>query len=77
VRQVTTAGACHLDATHVEQHLQEWDLAKLDCCSSKNVGTWSARPATTWAKQPRSWWLSVTEGEDKRSSTRASSGSPN
>jgi len=38
VRQVTTAGACHLDARMVEQHLQEWDLAKLDLLLVENVG---------------------------------------
>src|ERR1035438_224288 len=30
VRQITTVGACHLDARMVEKHLDGWDLEGLD-----------------------------------------------
>src|SRR5579862_4204605 len=30
VRQITTAGACHLDARMVDRHLEGWNLDEID-----------------------------------------------
>jgi hydrogenase nickel incorporation protein HypB len=65
VRQVTTAGACHLDARMVEQHLQEWDLAKLDLLLVENVGNLVCPTSYDLGEAGKIVVLSVTEGEDK------------
>jgi hydrogenase nickel incorporation protein HypB len=65
VRQVTTAGACHLDARMVERHLQEWDLAKLDLLLVENVGNLVCPTSYDLGEAAKIVVLSVTEGEDK------------
>ena len=65
VRQVTTAGACHLDGRMVERHLQEWDLAKLDLLLVENVGNLVCPTSYDLGEAAKIVVLSVTEGEDK------------
>jgi hydrogenase nickel incorporation protein HypB len=65
VRQVTTAGACHLDARMVEQHLKEWDLAKLDLLLIENVGNLVCPTSYDLGEEAKIVVLSVTEGDDK------------
>ena len=38
VQQITTAGACHLDARMVERHLANWDLSSIGLLLIENVG---------------------------------------
>ena len=38
VRQITTAGACHLDARMIARALEGWDLAAIDLLFIENVG---------------------------------------
>ena len=65
VRQVTTAGACHLDARMVEQHLKDWDLAALDPLLIENVGNLVCPTSYDLGEEAKIVVLSVTEGEDK------------
>lgn len=46
VRQIVTAGICHLEADMVSSHLQGWDLAELDFLFIENVGNLVCPPAT-------------------------------
>ena len=54
VRQITTAGACHLDARMVRRALEGWDLAQSTCFLLKTSETWSALPAMISARRTRS-----------------------
>jgi hydrogenase nickel incorporation protein HypB len=65
VRQITTAGACHLDARMVERHLREWDLARLDLLLIENVGNLVCPTSYDLGEEAKIVVLSVTEGEDK------------
>ena len=51
VRQITTGGACHLDARMVERALEGWRVEDSKSSSSKTSATWSAPPATIWARK--------------------------
>jgi len=65
VRQITTAGACHLDARMVSKALQGWDLASLDLLFIENVGNLVCPSSYDLGEKVRVALLSVTEGEDK------------
>jgi hydrogenase nickel incorporation protein HypB len=65
VRQITTAGACHLDARMVERALEGWDLAKLDLLLIENVGNLVCPTSYDLGEHGKIVVLSVTEGEDK------------
>lgn len=65
VRQITTAGACHLDARMVERALEGWDLAELDLLLIENVGNLVCPTSYDLGEQAKIVVLSVTEGEDK------------
>ena len=65
VRQITTAGACHLDARMIEKHLEEWDLASLDLLLIENVGNLVCPTSYDLGEEGKIVVLSVTEGEDK------------
>jgi hydrogenase nickel incorporation protein HypB len=65
VRQITTAGACHLDARMVEQHVGEWDLADLDFLFIENVGNLVCPTSYDLGEDAKVVVLSVAEGEDK------------
>jgi hydrogenase nickel incorporation protein HypB len=65
VRQITTAGACHLDARMVERALDGWDLDRLDILLIENVGNLVCPTSYDLGEAAKIVILSVTEGEDK------------
>ena len=65
VRQITTAGACHLDAAMVERSLEGWDVAELDLLVIENVGNLVCPTSYDLGEACKIVLLSVTEGEDK------------
>ncbi len=65
VRQITTAGACHLDARMIERGLEGWDLDQLDLLFIENVGNLVCPTSYDLGERAKIVVLSVTEGEDK------------
>lgn len=69
VRQITTAGACHLDARMVENHfidcLDDGLFAPLDFLFIENVGNLVCPTSYDLGEDAKIVVLSVTEGEDK------------
>jgi hydrogenase nickel incorporation protein HypB len=65
VRQITTAGACHLDARMVSKALQGWDLASLDLLFIENVGNLVCPTSYDLGEAAKVVLLSVPEGEEK------------
>lgn len=69
VRQITTAGACHLDARMVENHLVDWldegVSGPLDLLLIENVGNLVCPTSYDLGEDAKIVVLSVTEGEDK------------
>jgi hydrogenase nickel incorporation protein HypB len=65
VRQITTGGACHLDARMVEKELEGWDLEALDYLFIENVGNLVCPSSYDLGEHDKIVILSVTEGEDK------------
>ena len=65
VRQITTGGACHLDARMVEKALEEWRPAPIDVLFVENVGNLVCPSSYDLGEEARVVLLSVTEGEDK------------
>lgn len=69
VRQITTAGACHLDAHMVESHFIDWldDGLQdpLDILFIENVGNLVCPTSYDLGEDAKIVVLSVTEGEDK------------
>ncbi len=65
VRQITTGGACHLDASMVERHLADWKLDGLEILFLENVGNLVCPTSYDLGEDARAVLLSVTEGEDK------------
>lgn len=65
VRQIVTAGICHLDANMIDAHLDEWDLNRFDFLFIENVGNLVCPSGFDLGEQARVVLLSVTEGEDK------------
>lgn len=65
VRQITTAGACHLDARMVEGALDGWRLEDLDLLLIENVGNLVCPTSYDLGEEAKIVLLSVTEGEDK------------
>ena len=65
VRQITTAGACHLDARMVEKAIEGWDLAHLDLLIIENVGNLVCPTSYDLGEDAKIVILSVTEGDDK------------
>lgn len=65
VRQITTAGICHLEAEMVERHLEGWDLNDLDFLFIENVGNLVCPSSYDLGEALRIVLFSVTEGEDK------------
>jgi hydrogenase nickel incorporation protein HypB len=65
VRQITTVGACHLDARMVEKHLDGWDLDALDLLFVENVGNLVCPTSYDLGEDAKVVVLSVAEGEDK------------
>jgi hydrogenase nickel incorporation protein HypB len=65
VRQIVTAGMCHLEADIIAAHLEGWDLAALDFLFIENVGNLVCPSNYDLGEALRVVLLSVTEGEDK------------
>src|SRR6202142_4348609 len=65
VRQITTGGACHLDARMVESHLTDWPVDELEILFLENVGNLVCPTSYDLGEEARAVPLSVTEGEDK------------
>jgi hydrogenase nickel incorporation protein HypB len=65
VRQITTAGACHLDAKMVERHLADWDLDSVRLLLIENVGNLVCPTSYDLGEDAKVVILSVAEGEDK------------
>jgi len=64
-RQITTGGACHLDARMIERGLEDWDLDRLDLLLIENVGNLVCPTSYDLGECAKIVVLSVTEGEDK------------
>ena len=65
VRQIVTAGICHLEAEMVASHLAGWDLTALDFLVIENVGNLVCPSSYDLGEDARVVLLSTTEGEDK------------
>jgi hydrogenase nickel incorporation protein HypB len=65
VRQITTGGACHLDAAMVEKHLGTWLSRGLQLLLIENVGNLVCPTSYDLGEDAKVVILSVTEGEDK------------
>jgi hydrogenase nickel incorporation protein HypB len=65
VRQITTAGACHLDARMIDRGLKGWPLEDLDYLLIENVGNLVCPTSYDLGEHQKIVLLSVTEGEDK------------
>ncbi len=65
VRQITTHGCCHLDASMIERNLLNWPLEDLDILFIENVGNLVCPSNYDLGEAVRVAILSVTEGEDK------------
>ena len=65
VKQINTAGRCHLEAQMISDHLADWDLAELDYLFIENVGNLVCPSSYDLGEDVRTVLLSVTEGEDK------------
>ncbi len=65
VRQISTGGACHLDARMIERGLDGWDLDRLDLLLFENVGNLVCPTSYDLGERAKIVVLSVTEGEDK------------
>ncbi len=65
VQQITTAGACHLDARMVEKALSAWNLDDLSLILIENVGNLVCPSSYDLGEDAKVVILSVTEGADK------------
>ena len=65
VHQITTGGACHLDARMVTNALSEWAPDAIDLLLIENVGNLVCPTSYDLGEEARVVVLSVTEGEDK------------
>jgi hydrogenase nickel incorporation protein HypB len=65
IKQITTGGACHLDARMIERHLADWRLENIDLLFIENVGNLVCPASYDLGEATKIVVLSVTEGEDK------------
>jgi hydrogenase nickel incorporation protein HypB len=65
VQQITTAGACHLDARMIDQALGAWANQRFDLLLIENVGNLVCPTSYDLGEECKIVLLSVTEGEDK------------
>ncbi|MBS1811087.1 MAG: hydrogenase nickel incorporation protein HypB [Acidobacteria bacterium] len=65
VKQIQTAGICHLEAEMIANNLSDWNLAELDYLFIENVGNLVCPSSYDLGENFRAVLLSVTEGEDK------------
>jgi hydrogenase nickel incorporation protein HypB len=65
VRQIETAGNCHLEANLIADFLADWDLEAFDFFFIENVGNLVCPANYDLGESLRIVLLSTTEGEDK------------
>lgn len=65
VQQITTAGACHLDARMIEKALAAWDLDQIHVLLIENVGNLVCPTSYDLGEEAKIVILSVAEGDDK------------
>jgi hydrogenase nickel incorporation protein HypB len=65
VRQICTAGACHLDARMVEKYMWEWRFEEFALMFIENVGNLVCPTSYDLGEDAKVVVLSVAEGEDK------------
>ena len=67
VKQISTGGTCHLDASMVTRALDEarWDLDSIDLLFIENVGNLVCPTSFDLGERAKIVLLSVTEGDDK------------
>lgn len=65
VRQIVTAGICHLEADMIAAHLGDWQLNDLEFLFIENVGNLVCPSGYDLGEAVRVVLISVTEGEDK------------
>lgn len=65
VQQITTAGACHLDARMIDRALGHWPGQRFDLLLIENVGNLVCPTSYDLGEERKIVLLSVTEGEDK------------
>ena len=64
-RQITTNGACHLDARMIVRSLEDWGTGALDLLFIENVGNLVCPTSYDLGEQAKIVVLSVAEGEEK------------
>jgi hydrogenase nickel incorporation protein HypB len=65
VKQITTGTLCHLEASMIQQSIEDWHLDELDFLFIENVGNLVCPSSYDLGENLRLVLLSVTEGEDK------------
>jgi hydrogenase nickel incorporation protein HypB len=65
VQQISTGGACHLDARMIERALDHWPLDDIELLLIENVGNLVCPTSYDLGEEAKVVLLSVTEGEDK------------
>ncbi len=65
VKQITTGGTCHLDASMITRALADWRLEDIDVLFIENVGNLVCPSSYDLGEHAKIVLLSVTEGEDK------------
>lgn len=65
VKQITTGTLCHLEASMIENAIDDWTLADFDFLFIENVGNLVCPSSYDLGESLRLVLLSVTEGEDK------------
>lgn len=65
VKQIETAGTCHLEAQMIQNFLADWDLRTFDFLFIENVGNLVCPSSYDLGEAMRVVLLSTTEGEDK------------
>jgi hydrogenase nickel incorporation protein HypB len=65
VKQISTGGICHLDASMVTRALEDWDLDTIDLLFIENVGNLVCPTSFDLGEHAKIVLLSVTEGDDK------------
>ncbi len=65
VRQISTEGLCHLEATMIQDHLIGWDVGECRYLFVENVGNLVCPASFDLGEAARIVFQSTTEGEDK------------
>ena len=65
VRQITTGGACHLDARMIERALEDWRLEDIGLLLIENVGNLVCPTSYDLGEEAKIVVLSTAEGDDK------------